>query len=70
MKLDLELVSLLAGVAGQEQLAALVQDLVFPECLVDQMKSANHVWNISASIVCFSGQAIVLTHWLWVILPT
>ena len=55
MKLDLELVSLLAGVAGQEQLAALVQDLVFPECLVDQMKSANHVWNNSASIVCFSG---------------
>ena len=47
MKLDLELVSLLAGVAGQEQLAALVQDLVFPECLVDQMETANHVWNNS-----------------------
>ena len=47
MKLDLELVSLLAGVAGQEQLAALVQDFMFPESLVDQMESANHVWNNS-----------------------
>ena len=60
MKLDLELVSLLAGVAGQEQLAALVQDLVFPECLVDQMKSANHVWNNSLFVSV--DKKIVLTN--------